>query len=162
MELNIFDQSHCNKLCETMNKESIQLVQIFASLKTIIEFPHLEHCLKKMAAIDTYELEEDFTRELASFLDSEYGDNDAINYAVSLKQLQSTLDRNMQELIQLYSFIFMEKKAFDKKMVDMTKQQIKKFLKERDDACINAIHRLEAYHEKKKYEEIFYRVETIL
>jgi len=161
MVLNIFDASQCNKLAETIPKENIQLLQTFVALKTVLEFPHLEHCLNKLAAMEQCE-EEDFTEELNSFLESPYGDNDAVNYAVSLKHLQSTIDENVEELIQLYSFIFMENNTFTKKMAETTQQKIKKFLKERDEACMNAIHRLEAYHERKKYEEIFYKVETIL
>jgi len=161
MDLNIFDASHCNELLSTLKKEQIQFMQIFIAIKTVLEFPHLEFCLNKISSVDVPH-DNDFTIELSSFLNSDYGDNDSVNYAISLKKIQDVIVYYENQLIEL----FRNMKNISLSQIDetvlLTKRLIRNFLNDRDEACMNAFRRLEVYQERKKYEEIFYNVETIL
>ena len=161
MDLNIFDASHCNELLSTMKKEHIQCMQIFIAIKTVVEFPHLEFCLNKISYVDVPH-DNDFTAEMSSFLTSDYGDNDSVNYAISLKNIKDIIDYYENQLMEI--FRNMENLSLTQidETVLLTKKVIKQFLKDRDEGCMNAFRRLEVYQERKKYEEIFYTVETIL
>lgn len=162
MDLNIFDASHCNQLIsDTIKKEHIQFVQIFIAIKTVLEFPHLEFCLKKISLVDVPH-DDDFTREVSSFLNSDYGDNDSINYAISLKKIQDVITYYEIQLIELFRNMENTPLSHITENVLRSKELIKQFLVDRDEACLNAFHRLEVYQERKNYEELFYAIETIL
>jgi hypothetical protein len=182
----MFDESYCNQLLDEMarsfhhskygpehmkkepsryaaralSKKFIQLAQIQVALNQVIQTPHLEECFQKLTILQApYLQEESFLNEMNSFFTSDYGNDDARNYAIALK--------HYIELVQFATVDFMKlkKEVFDTdvqewkvKQVDAfrrrTQHKIKAFLSAKNIHFMEVFHRLEVYREKQRFHKI--------
>lgn len=148
-------------------KKYIQLSQIFMAIKTVVDTSHLKNSLTKMRVLSPSIHDPVFIHELSSPLDSDYGDDPAENYAISIKQLHDIIVFHEKKLVTIFDFIFVDEGIRPltckqvTELVDVTQQSIHTFLKERDEATKNAFHMLEVLVEKKRLEKIISRIESL-
>jgi len=148
-------------------KKYIQLSQIFVAIKTVVNTSHLKKSLKKMRILAPTISDEAFVYELSSSFDSDYGDNCAQNYAISIKQLHEIIHFHKKKLVTIFDFIFVDDGIAPltcsqvNELVDVTKQAIHTFLTERDEATKEVFHMLEVFVERKRFEKIVSRIESL-
>jgi len=181
-----FDETYCNQLLDEMarsfhrseygpkhmkkepspnaarilSKKFIQLAQINVALTQVIQAPHFEECFQKLAVLQSPYLEEDsFVNEMYSFFTSDYGEDDARNYAIALKHYIELVQFAVVDLMKY------KKKIFDTNVEEWkveevnafrqnTQRKIKSFLKAKETHFMEAFHRLEVYREKKRFHKI--------
>jgi hypothetical protein len=181
-----FDESYCNQLLDEMarsfhrsnygpqhmkkepspyaarilSKKFIQLAQINIALTQVIQSPHLEECFQNLSVLQTPYLEEDsFLNEMHSFFTSEYGEDDARNYAIALKQYIELVQFAVVDLMKLKQVIFdTNVEEWKVKEVDAfrrnTQRKIKAFLSAKETHFMEAFHRLEVYREKQRFHKM--------
>jgi hypothetical protein len=186
----LFDESYCNQLLDEMarsfhhseygpghmekepspyaarilSKKFIQLAQMNVALNQVIQTPHLEECFQKLGVLQTpYLDEETFLNEMHSFFTSEYGNDDARNYAIALKRYIEVVQYAMVDFMKLKKEVFdTDVQQWKVKQVDAFRRtiqrKIKAFLKAKQRYFIEAFHRLEVYREKQR----FHKIVTIL
>lgn len=188
----IFDATYCNQLLDEMartfhrskygpehmkkepspfanrilSKKLIQLAQINVALSRVIQTPHLEECFQKLAVLQAPYLEEEsFHNEMYSFFTSEYGEDDARNYAIALKQYIEFVQTTVVDLMNLKKKIFdthveqwkvNEVIAFHQSI----QRDLKSFLKAKETLFMEAFHRLEVYREKQRFHKLVAILET--
>ncbi len=182
----LFDETYCNQLLDEMarsfhrskygpehmkkepspyaarilSKKFIQLAQINVALSQVIQAPHLEECFQKLRVLqDPYLEEESFLNEMHSFFTSEYGDDDARNYAIALKQYIELVQFIVVDLMKLKSEIFdTDVQEWKVKEVDAfrrnTQRKLMAFQKAKEVHFMEAFHRLEVYREKQRFHKI--------
>jgi hypothetical protein len=143
-----------------LSKKFIQLAQINVALTQVIQAPHFEECFQKLAVLQSPYLEEDsFVNEMYSFFTSDYGEDDARNYAIALKHYIELVQFAVVDLMKY------KKKIFDTNVEEWkveevnafrqnTQRKIKSFLKAKETHFMEAFHRLEVYREKKRFHKI--------
>ena len=182
----LFDPIYCNQLLEEMvkdfphsthgpkhmemepspyaarlwSKKFIQLAQIHTALDYIIEYPHLEEGFRRVSILHApYLDDESFSNEMRSFFTSDYGTDDARNYAISVKQYSDLVKQSVHE------FSLLKQEVFDTDVqkwkmhqihafVKTVQRKIKAFLKSKQEAGLNMFHRLEVYVEKKRFHKM--------
>lgn len=129
----LFDASYCNQLLDEMvrtfhhskygpehikkelspyaarvlSKKFIQLAQMNVALTQVIQTPHLEECFQKLSVLYPPYLEDDtFLNEMNSFFISDYGNDDARNYAIALKRYIELVQFTLVDLMKLKHEIF--------------------------------------------------------
>jgi hypothetical protein len=137
------------------------------AIKTMINTSHLKHCLKKTRVFAPAIHDPEFINELYSSFDSDYEDDYAKNYAISIKQLHEIIRFHEKKMIILFDFIFIDGGIAPltcqqvTEMVKVTKEAIHTFLTDRDEATKNMFHMLEVFTEKKRFEKLVSRIESL-
>jgi hypothetical protein len=148
-------------------KKYIQLAQIFMAIQKIVGIPHLQKSLKKMRVLANNIDDYDFMYELESTFDSEYGDNHAQNYAISIKRLREVIMFHEQKINTLFNFIFHHNSIEPltckqvTELVDVTKTAIQTFLNQRNEATQEAFHMLEVFVEQQRFKKIVLKIESL-
>lgn len=174
--MELFDVSYCNQQLDLLEshyprklaKQYIQAAQIFAVIKSMIETPHLQNCLRKMSLLSPLtHTDDEFISELSSRFNSDYDDNPMRNYAISLKRFNAVLQKYRLKLLAILEQVFDHGKLRDlshQKMTGIilhTKHTIRRFLHERDKACTNAFNLFEVLIEKKKFDKLVYIIQKL-
>jgi hypothetical protein len=188
----LFDPTYCNRLLDAMvedfphstygpthlamemtpyaarilSKKLIQLAQISIALDHVIQSPHLEECFQRLSVLQApYIDEESFLNEMHSFFTSDYGVDDARNYAIGLKQYVDFIRQSVHEFtvlkqeifgIQVQTWKVVQVHAF----VKMIQRKIKAFLKTKEVFFLNAFHRFEVYVETTRFHKLIEILES--
>ncbi len=182
----MFDASYCNQLLDEMartfhqstygqehmkkepspyaarvlSKKLIQMAQMKVALTQVIQTPHLKECFQKLSVLrPPYLEEESFLNEMNSFFTSDYGNDDARNYAIALKRYIELVQYTMVDLMKLKEEIFHTRvEEWKAKQVDAfrrrTQRKLKEFRAAKDSHFLEAFHRLEVYREKQRFHKI--------
>jgi hypothetical protein len=182
----LFDESYCNQLLDEMarsfhrstygpehlkkepsvyaeillSKKFIQLAQINVALDQILQLPHLEECFQKLSILHKPFLNDpEFLNEMNSFFTSDYGNNIARNYAISLKRYIDLIRYSMLEFLRMKQEIFdTDVQKWKVSQVDAFRKNVQSNLKEfiiaKEQCFLETFHRLEVYVEKKRFHKI--------
>lgn len=182
----LFDPDYCNQLLEEMvksfphsvhgpkhmemepsshaariwSKKFIQMAQIRSALDYVIQYPHLKEGFRRISVLhEPYLQDESFLNEMQSFFTSEYGVDDARNYAISVKEYSDFITRSVHEFMLLNQEIFdtdiQKWKAVQiHAFVKTVQRKIKEFLKRKEEFSLAMFHRLEVYVEKGRFHKL--------
>jgi len=148
------------------SKKFIQLAQIRTALDHVIQYPHLDEGIRRVSILHKPYLEdESFLNEMQSFFTSDYGTDDARNYAISVKHYSDLVKQTIHDLSLLKQEIFDTdvqkwKSSQIRGYVKMVQRKIKAFLKSKQEASLNMFHRLEVYVEKKRFHKMVAIIES--
>ena len=188
--MSLFDPVYCNTLLDQMvvafpqsvhaskhlelenssprlwSKKFIQLAQIRMAIDYVIQFPHLEDCFKRLSILQTPYLQEaSFLNEMQSFFTSDYGEDDARNYAIALKQYIEFVRHTVEEFRRVNQEIFGTDVQRWKvpevyTFVKLVQSKIKAFLKSKEELFVHVFHRFEVYVEKKRFQKLVTLLES--
>ena len=142
------------------SKKFIQLAQIRTALDYVIQYPHLDEGFRRVSILHAPYLEdESFLNEMQSFFTSDYGTDDARNYAISVKHYTDLVEHSVHEFSLLKQEVFgtdvLKWKAVQiHAFVKTVQRKIKAFLKAKQESGLAMYHRLEVYVEKKRFHKL--------